>query len=618
MSSPRAIGRGSLGLGPFLNELESRLRALSAQEMSAALLAHAECLPARERTSFLEIFTSVEPPSGGGEAGRGATVAAVSAGAADEMLLADIKAFEGRLESGAYVEGWGWDEDLHDERSFGDESWADEMDDLLSGAETAFLDGDLDLARIAYEPLLKAFERHAEGFCGPEEPERMLSTDVGEARARYLRAVYETTPPSERADTLLEEMGALRCIGGPPSLQPVVDARRAALPDLEAFLPAWIARLGSGIRGDSPVAVFARDVTRLRSEAAQLRGGADALAHLAREPGSCDAEIHRDWVDALMREGRGEEAAAAAREALERLEPRGSLRAGIAERLARLAAAQGDSDAVLQARRESWRSAPSTHRLLELIDTATALDMAERVVAEEADWTTRAPTGAQRRDAPIDNDRLVCELLLLAGRIESAVERLAAAAPLGWQTREHPGQIVIPYLLVAATGMGGPPQPQESLLAQAFDQIDAHGWVDAADRYHAASDEEIEQSLIDSRFRAIDRDELLPSGLLAARLARDTSSAAERARQLAAARGAVEQRVAAVVAGKHRGAYQRVAQVAVACAEALALAEEQRAGAAWLDEIRARYPRHYALRAEIDAAARRSPYLPSPVAKRRR
>ncbi len=221
---------------------------------------------------------------------------------------------------------------------------------------------------------------------------------------------------------------------GPPSLQPVIDARRAALPDLEIFLPAWIARLGSGIRGGSPVEVYARDVTRLRSEAAQLRGGADALAELAREPGAGDAEIHRDWVDALMREGRGEEAAAAAREALERLEPGGSLRAGIAERLARLAAAQGDSDAVLQARRESWRSAPSTHRLLELIDTSTALDMAERVVTEEADWATRTPTGAQqRRDAPIDNDRLACELLLLASRTESAVDCLAAAvaAPPG-------------------------------------------------------------------------------------------------------------------------------------------------------------------------------------------
>src|SRR6266540_3841558 len=84
-------------------------------------------------------------------------------------------------------------------------------------------------------------------------------------------------------------------------------------------------------------------------------------------PGSPDPEIHRDWVDALTREGRVEAAAAAAREALERLQPRGVVRAGIAERLARFAAAQGDDDSVLEARRESWRSAPSTRRLLELV-----------------------------------------------------------------------------------------------------------------------------------------------------------------------------------------------------------------------------------------------------------
>jgi hypothetical protein len=194
----------------------------------------------------------------------------VSADAADEMLLADIKAFVGRLESGAYVEGWGWDEDLHDERSFGDGSWADEMDDLLGGAESAFLDGDLDLAGIAYEPLLKAFERHADGFCGAEEPERMLSTDVGEVRARYLRAVYETTRLSVHADTLLEEMGALRYIGGPLSPRPVIDARRAALPDLETFLPSWIERLGSGINGDSPVEVPVALPAITRREAAAV------------------------------------------------------------------------------------------------------------------------------------------------------------------------------------------------------------------------------------------------------------------------------------------------------------------------------------------------------------
>lgn len=52
-------------------------------------------------------------------------------------------------------------------------------------------------------------------------------------------------------------------------------------------------------------------------------------------------------------------------------------------------------------------------------------------------------------------------------------------------------------------------------------------------------------------------------------------------------------------------------------AEALALAEDRNAGAAWLDGIRARYPRRYAFRGEINPAARESPYLPAPAGKRR-
>jgi hypothetical protein len=55
----------------------------------------------------------------------------------------------------------GWDDDLHHERSFGDESWVDEWT-TCSQAAKAFLDWNLAVARAAYEPLLEGFERHAE------------------------------------------------------------------------------------------------------------------------------------------------------------------------------------------------------------------------------------------------------------------------------------------------------------------------------------------------------------------------------------------------------------------------------------------------------------------------
>jgi hypothetical protein len=570
----------------------------------------------RARSMFLDIFGVRESIENGGADETIPTVA--GAARVSDTLLSDVEVFVKRLESGSYVEGRGWDDDLHDERSFGDESWADEMDVLFSGAGSAFLGGELALARMAYERLLKAFDESADGFCGAEEPEQMLDTDIGEAKARYLWAVYKTTPLPERAEALFTEMGALRYVGDEATLRSVADVQRAMLPDLDVFLPAWIAWLGrQAKRGSSPGDFVGRDVARLRSEAAQWSGGADALAELAREPGSADPEIHRDWVDALTREGRVEAAAEAAREALERLQPQGVVRAGIAERLARFAAAQGDGDAVIEARRESWRSAPSTRKLLELVDTATALRVADRVLAEEADWAEQSPNGSQRRGVRLENDRLACELLLLAGLIDSAVARLLAAPALGWSAREHPGPIVVPYLLVAVTGIRGRSQDEKSLLAKAFEQIDVDGWVDTRDYHEMAFDDEIEESLIGAGFRAIDRDELLLSRLFADALAVRHPSSAERTRWLSAVRVAIEQRVAAVVEAKHRGAYGRVAQVAAVYAEALTLVGERRAGAGWLDSLRERYPRHTAFRAELDAAARKSPFLPVPTRTKR-
>src|SRR5207248_1601137 len=128
-------------LKPFLEELEVRLQALSAEELRAVLVAHAERLPARERERFLDIFDapfeSHAEPAG-----------------ADEPFLAEIDAFAARLCSGAYLEGWGWDDDLHEERAFGDESWADEMDWLFRGAADCFAAGNLELAREASDKLL--------------------------------------------------------------------------------------------------------------------------------------------------------------------------------------------------------------------------------------------------------------------------------------------------------------------------------------------------------------------------------------------------------------------------------------------------------------------------------
>lgn len=343
-----------------------------------------------------------------------------------------------------------------------------------------------------------------------------------------------------------------------------------------------------------------------------------------RARGALDPDAHRDWVDALIRSGRLRDATAAASEALCRLEPRGEVRAAIAERLARLTASTGDDGGALEARCERWRAAPSTWRLVALIDIATALGRADEVLAREAVWAlTVAEPHAEERN--VTNGRLLCELLLLADRVDQAWEMAKAAGPLGWSRGDHPGPIVVPYLLVAATGprvrpelliaagsSDTPPEDDEPLLAQELEHIDVHGWVGGGQW-----DDEPAELPLDDRYRGIPAEKRLPSFLLGAVIGARPGSQRERDRWLARAADLVEERVGAIVTAKHRGAYERAARLAVACGEAIALARDEDAGFAFVIKARERFPRHHAFGSELDRATAASPYLPAPPRRRR-
>jgi tetratricopeptide (TPR) repeat protein len=369
--------------------------------LRALLVAHAERLRARERERFLDMFA--EPPA----------LVAETPGPG-EPLLAEIEAFAARLRSGAYLEGWGWDDELRDERAFGDESWADEMDGLFRGAADCFVAGRLELARDAYGRLLSLLADEEAGFCGQLSPEEMLETEVGEAKARYLRALYETAPDGERPDRLADELSRLGWVGGDVALRQIAETRRTPLPDLDAFLPRWIEQAGA----DGRLGV------ELLIEAVELARGSDRLAALARERGVRQPEIFLAWADALAREERLDDAAAACRKALAALDPVGETRAEIGERLAEIAERRGERDIVLQGRQAAWAASPSRARLLAMREAAAALGRVSEVLAAEAN--------ALEQDATAAGPRLTCELLLLAGRVAPALALLEAAPPLGW------------------------------------------------------------------------------------------------------------------------------------------------------------------------------------------
>jgi hypothetical protein len=553
-----------LSLQRFLASLDDRLTAMSAGDIRAAIRTHAEALPSDQRHGFLEMFAPVRTTE---DAPR------LDWPIEDDPLLAAIDALVERISSGSYFEGFGWDDEIHDERSFGDESWVTEMDGLFQDTQAAFLAGDLRLARSAYERLLRAFELDQEvgTFCGSSPALETVSTDVAEAQARYLRAVYETTPPAQRAGVLLGEWFALPSYGA-TTLATVRETRASDLPDLSAFRPDWISQLSS------PAAEQASElrVRALLSESVQLHSGADGLAALARRAGTGRGERFLDWVEALRRAGREADAADAAREALTDPSPEGAAFAQVAEQLAELVG--DDADALLVARRAAWRARPSDERLLAL-HAAIPAEEVDRVLAGEI----TALDEVANTESPISG-RLRALLLLLAGRTD------AAAALLGRDGGTRPmaaGSVIVPYLLAAACAGPGRPGWEMTRVARLLRGIDEPrrwDWTSPLGPYQSASDEPT------------------LSDLLTARLTRCATPRPQRAAWLQLARTEIEGRVRAIVSDKHRSRYGEAARLAACCAEALAMADDEPAGDRFIASLRGDFSRHIAFRRELDAA----------------
>lgn len=133
---------GHLALGPFLTTLCSHMAPLSAAELRAAVMAYGRELPPHARGALLDAFTCT-----GAEPEPREPVRALPDDAA--ALLADVK-------KGTYVDGWGWDDEVHDERMFGDESWTIIADSLLARAGDALLAGEFTTAEVAYQHLFNA------------------------------------------------------------------------------------------------------------------------------------------------------------------------------------------------------------------------------------------------------------------------------------------------------------------------------------------------------------------------------------------------------------------------------------------------------------------------------
>jgi hypothetical protein len=617
-----SIGRKKrLSAADFLEALDARLAALKPAELRATLMAHAETLPAAERGAFLGIFEMAdEAAKAGGKRRPGRATEA-------ERLLRDIDALiekyggsreEGReydWEEGGEDEDWDRYEPAH-------ATWPTaKVDALFERADAAFREGDLVLAREAYEKLLNLVAGFGEdGFdADEEEPEPVGATDLDEAKVRYLRSLYETTEAAQRPAALLKALQDLQYVGGPVGLPEVIGARRAPLPDRDTFLAAWIELLRQG-RADQ--FGFDMEARRLLFQAVRMHRGTDGLAELARRDGRRIQEAYRKWVLALAEESRTGAAVEAAQEALLALPPKGEIRAWIAEFIAEAAEKNKDGAARLGARREAFRATPTLARLSALCEAAEPVGELKTVVHAE---TTRVRSVVAKQSRRKDQDadavglqtghRLLATLLLLDGETDEAIALAEQAPAVGWSGGEHPGPVVIPYLLCAAAG-GAEPTPGTALA-------DLWRGIDADEPPFPMWDLDDQDDDFDDEPEAAWPDALLKprpvrlTPFLRAQIERQLVDSDRQARLLEVARTMAERRVKEILDKKHRRAYERAAMLVGAVSEARIMAGDPESGHAFLENVRRQYSRYSAFTRELDKIARRSPLLPSPSVKHR-
>ncbi len=614
-----------LPVADFLESLEKRLAAMKPAELRAALMTHAEHLPPSERGAFLAIFEA------GGRSGEAEPMKRSGKPPTSETLLQDIDEF---IETSGQSRGGqrGWEDDLEDDEWAYHEpaqsGWSTaKIDALFQRADATFRAGSLVLAREAYHKLLYAVAAYqeggydADGFDDGETPEPVGQTDLSEAKARYLRALYETTDLNERPAALLKAIQDLQYVGSEPvGLPEVMGARRAALPDRETFLDAWIELLGRSQPGPYG---FDPEVPRLLFQAVRLHSGTDGLAELARRNGRQLPEAYRKWILALAEEDKTAEAITAAKEALDDVGPSGEVRAWIAEFVAEDAGKRRDGSALLEARCEAFRAAPSTARLSALCEAAEPFGQLESVARAEAtrldallEITSKRSNHEGGEAWVPEGHRLLALLHLLGGEIDEAISLSERAPAVGWSGGDHPAPAVIPYLLVAAAGGSEP--ASGTALSDLWRGIDTSEPVFAM--WNLGTDQDTFDDVGEGEWPD---DRLKPrpvrlTPFLRTQLQQRPPESALRERFLTVAWNIAKGRVKEIVEKKHRRAYDRAATLVTAVAEARIINGDADRGHSLLGDIRDQYRRYYAFTGELDKVARRSPLLPSPPSKRRR
>ncbi|MEW6104643.1 MAG: hypothetical protein AB1630_12670 [bacterium] len=540
------MDKEALGLAPFLKEVEEKIDNLSKEEIKSILLAKAKNLKPIERGGFLDELS----------------IKGEMEVKADDTLLADIDDFVSRIEKEEYVEDW----NDYDERVYGDESWAEEMDDFFDYADELFLSGNFNLAASSYRKLLKVLENEDKLPCDEYSPEEMLKTDINEAKTRYFRALYEITDKDKRARTIFEEMENLRYIGSLTfNLKQLEDALLFRPMDWNQFLIDLKGVLLKDILSKKENEDYTKNFDILCEIIFSLEKE-EGLAIFAKEYGNKFHKIYLVLISKLQEAKRDKEVIGVYQQALKVIPHKIPIRAEISDLATKSAEEIKDKELVFEMCKEAFFSSPNTERILIL--RASAKDLGRLSVMEETIGFLESHQG-QKYFIHYPK-KLLVQSYILTENYDKMWKVASKEEPLGWSWGDNSQALAIPFLILSS--VRGMSLRSNSVIRKIWEKVDDFG------------NKKEEEKLKD----------IIEKEILTKEISKE-----ERISHIEWAKEAIEKRVDAIVLNKHRGSYDKAALLLVGCVEALNLLDRDTEADSFLDKIKSRYNRHIAFQREI-------------------
>jgi hypothetical protein len=562
----------------FWDAVEQRLTACSAEELRAIVRALAQATPPAQRQAFLD---TLQPLA--------ATATVVQPEPAPEALLADIDALAHALQE-VLERAEGWDE-YDEEDSLGlYEKFVAPLTVLVDRAAMVFDAGHVALARTAYHRLFAVLGCEDDSGRGVRA-ENLPNVDMGAARARYLRAVYDTESPAHRPAALFDEMIEVQSwLSGPrPMVDDIIQITPHPLADQEQFWPDWIAFLRT--QGG-------RDADAWLREAVRLSQGTAGLELLARTEGVQRPRAYLDWCAALEAEGQPHAVLAAAQAALRALPAPLPIRAAVADYLCTAALHLHAIAALRAGRWEAFVAKPTLARLLDVWEATPTGTERTRRMRQAAQHLQRTLAQLPGQEMPVWEDALespvwpdksvLAHAYMLAGDWDAAYQLAAPEQVLGWSSSHNTQGLVVSCFLVQMSGTSPGQLPLN--LAQLW-----HWELQNSTGFVAWHNTDTGEASLLTRLQHVYM-EYLPA---------TSWPRQQQADMLAWCLDVAQRRVDAIVSNQHRGSYEKAALLLTACAELLRLLGQAQEAAALLDEARQRFSRHGAFQTELQAAVRR-------------